>query len=97
MATLVIVDAKVKVDSLDKMRALLAEILPDTRTYDGCQGVTAYANLDDPQGILLHELWESRAHCEKYFAWRRETGVLNRIVALLEDPPSIRYLEATDA
>lgn len=71
--------------------ALMRGILADTRAYDGCKGLTVQRNMDDSAGVMLIEQWESRAHYDKYLAWRQETGVLGKIVALLEGPPNIRY------
>ena len=78
---------------MDDMVTLMREILPDTRAYDGCQGVTVHTNLDAPDDVALVEYWDSRAHYEKYVAWRAETGVLGQIVSLLAGEPSIRYFE----
>ncbi len=93
MAVLVLVEGSVKPEATDEMMALMEEILPDTRAYDGCQGVKVHTNLDTPNDLALVEHWDSRAHYEKYLAWRAETGVLERIVSLLSGAPSIRYFE----
>ena len=67
------------------------KILPASRSYEGCEGLTVHRNLDDTANVVLVERWESRALYDKYLAWREETGVLGQIGALLEDPPSIRF------
>jgi quinol monooxygenase YgiN len=66
-------------------------MLPDTLTYDGCAGVTMYQNQDDSTTIVLLEPWASRAHHERYLAWRTERGELAALVAMLTGPPTIRY------
>ena len=93
MAVLVLVEGKVKPEAMDDMMSLMKEILPDTRAYDGCQGVKVHTNLDTPNDLALVEYWDSRAHYEKYLAWRAETGFLERIGSLLSGAPSIRYFE----
>lgn len=85
----VIVEGTVK--NNDEFDALMGSILADTRAYDGCEGITVQRNMEDSANVLLIEQWESRAHYDKYLAWREETGVLGKIVALLEGPPNIRY------
>lgn len=84
----VIVEATVKDN--DAFDSLMRNILPDTRAYEGCEGITVQRNLDESSQIVLIEHWESRPHYDKYLAWRQETGVLDQIVALLEGPPVIR-------
>ena len=71
------------------------EILPDTRSFDGCEGLDVKINSDDPNNLVLVERWQSRPHYEKYFAWRQETGLIDRLGPVLGAPPSIRYLDDT--
>jgi len=85
----VIVEATVK--NNDEFDALMRSILADTRAYDGCEGITVQRDMEDSANILLIEHWESRTHYDEYLAWREETGVLGKIVALLEGPPNIRF------
>ena len=89
MSVSVILEATVK--DMDAFQALFLKILPATRSYEGCEGLTVHRNLDDPANVVLVERWESRAHYEKYLAWRDETKFLGQLGALLEDPPSIRF------
>jgi len=93
MSELVLVEFKVKPESVSGMKSYLAEILPDTRVYEGCQEIEAYFNMEDAGTIILVERWTSRAHYEKYFAWRKETGVLDKIGSMLAGPPSIQYFQ----
>ena len=96
MSVLVLIEAPVKSEDVSKMKSYMAEILPDTRVYGGCQGVDLYFNKEAAGSMLLVERWESRAHHEKYVGWRTETGVMDKIGAMLAGPPSIRYFEKTD-
>ena len=88
MSITVLVEANLKDNGA--FDALMREILPDTRAYDGCEGLTIQRNLDDSANIVLVEHWESRAHYEKYLKWRDETGVLAKIGELIDGPPKIR-------
>jgi len=97
MSVVALLEAPVKPDDVAKMRAFLAEILPDTRAYDGCQGIDVYFNVDDADKMVMIERWDSRAHHEKYLGWRTETGVMDKLGGMLAGPPSIRYFERVDA
>ena len=97
MSVLVLLEAQVKSEDVSDMKSYLAEILPDTRAYDGCQRIDVYFNTEDTGNMVLVEHWDSRAHYEKYLAWRTETGVLDKMGAMFAGPPSIRYFERIDA
>jgi quinol monooxygenase YgiN len=97
MSVLVLVEAQVKPESIPDLKSYMAEILPDTRAYNGCQKIDLYFNTEDKGGMILVENWDSRAHYEKYRAWRDGTGFLDRIGVMLAGPISLRYFERIDA
>ena len=97
MSILMLLEGQVKPDKLADMKSYLAQILPDTRSYDGCQGVDAHFNMDEAGNMILVEQWESRSHHEKYSQWRKETGVTEIFLSMLTGPPSGRYFEMADA
>jgi quinol monooxygenase YgiN len=97
MSVVVLLEGQVKPDNIADMKSYLAQILPDTRSYDGCKGIDAHFNMDDPGNMVLVERWESRGHYEKYHQWRKETGVADKLFSMLTGPPSRRYLERADA
>jgi quinol monooxygenase YgiN len=97
MSVLVLLEAQVKSDDVSAMKTYLAEIFPDTRAYDGCQGIDVYFNTEDAGNMVLIEHWDSRTHYEKYLAWRTETGAFDTLAGMLAGAPSIRYLERIDA
>ena len=96
MSVHVLLEVNVKPESVDDMNALMKEIMPDTRAYDGCEGITVQSNADDPSNVVILEQWQSREHHEKYLAWRTETGVMGKIGAMLTGEPSIRYFNVVD-
>ena len=79
MSVTVLLECQAKPESADELRATFKAILPDTRSYDGCQRVEVVGNQDDSCNIVLVEKWESRQHNEKYMAWRTETGALEKL------------------
>ena len=97
MSVLVLLEVQVKPEVIPDMKSYMAEILPDTRAYDGCQRIDVYFNTEDTGSMVAVEHWDSRAHYEKYVAWRTETGVMDKIGTMLAGPPSFRYFEKIDA
>ena len=97
MSVMVLLEAPVKSEDVSNIKSYMAKILPDTRVYDGCQGIDVYFNTADAGNMVLVEHWDSRAQHEKYLGWRTETGVMDKIGGMLAGPPSIRYFERTDA
>ena len=93
MSVIVILTANTLPDSTDKFVTILEEILPDTRAYKGCINLEVYRNMDNATQITLVEEWESRQDYEAYFAWRTETGTLDRLIPLFDGEPSITYLD----
>ena len=96
MSVLVLLEAQVKPENISDLNSYMTEILPDTRAYDGCKSIDVYSNTEDTTSMVLVEHWESRAHHEKYIAWRKETGVIDKIGAMLAGPPSTQYFERID-
>ena len=93
MSVNVILSLNVKPGCLDDFVTLINGMLPTTRKYDGCVEVNMYQNQENKNQISLLEEWESKQHYESYFAWRTETGDVEKIMALAEGPPSITYLD----
>ena len=97
MSVMVLLEAPVKGDQISNIKSSLAGLLPETRAYEGCQGMDVYFNVDDAGNMVVVEHWSSRPHHEKYLGWRTETGVMDKLGSMLAGPPSIRYFERADA
>ena len=95
MSVTVLLDLTAKPGLIEDLKNIFVEILPDTRSYDGCEGLDVKLNSDDANNLLLVERWQSRQQYEKYFAWRQETGLIDRLGPVLGAPPSVRFLEDT--
>ena len=93
MAVLVLIELKVKPESIDAMKAWLKNGLPDTRAAEGCEGVTVHDNLGDRSNLVLVEYWNSKEQYEKYRAWRAEKGDHERLVGMLSSSLSVRSFE----
>ena len=97
MSVMVLLEAPVKAEKISNMKSYLAELLPDTRAYDGCRGMDVYFDTEHEGNMVVVEHWQSRPHHEKYLGWRTETGVMDKLGAMLAGPPSIRYFERAGA
>jgi quinol monooxygenase YgiN len=91
MSVLVVVDLPAQPGKAEEIESFINAIVPDTRTFDGFEGITLHRDQEDPNHLLLLERWDSRAHHEKYLAWRTDRGDLATIVGLLAGAPTIRY------
>lgn len=72
---------------VDKMLS----ILPDTRSYDGCESITFVENDESAGSFLLVERWASRDHYDNYRAWRKETGTSVLGSDLVDGSPTSQY------
>ncbi len=92
MSTLVLFEAEALAGRGEELVALFEEVLPDTRAYEGCEGVTVHRDQDHPDRLVLIERWTTRPLYDAYLQWRAERND-PRLPALLTKPPSISYLD----
>lgn len=97
MAVTVLLEIKAKAGTGGALVGVFKDILPDTRAYEGCISVDVLQNSDDPDTLVLVEVWEQKQNHEKYMGWRTETGLVEQLMAAVEGPPSIRYFDTADA
>ena len=79
----IIVEARLKPETLEEAKQFFIDNLPDTRNFDGNQGISMNLDEDDPTLMFLIEKWESKAHYEKYHHWRESNGSLDQIRSFL--------------
>lgn len=96
MGTIVIVQANIKPELMEDIKLYLAEILPETRKFDGCRHIDVYFDSDEPYKMVMIEEWESRDHYKKYHAWRTETGVIDNIRSMIDGTANICFLNKID-
>jgi len=97
MSVMVLLEAPVKAEEISNMKSYMAELLPESLEYDGCQSMELYFNTEDGGNMVLVEHWDSPAHHQKYLGWRTETGVMDKLGGMLSGPPSIRFFERAGA
>ena len=64
-----------------------------TREFDGCNWITIHTDQDDPNHLLVLGNWDSRAHHERYLAWRSESGHIKTIMGWIDGTPTAQYFE----
>lgn len=89
-------DITVLPERFNEFLAMVKEVAPDTRSYDGCVSFDIWLDTDTTGNVLFYEIWESRAQQEKYLAWRAETGVIDAMGEFLAAPPVISYFDKFD-
>ncbi len=93
MTCLVLIEFRAKPESVDRLLGWLRDILPDTRCREGCVSVAVNRDQDDPSRFAFVELWDSRQHYERYFAWRQSEGVLDQLATMVDGEASFRFLD----
>ena len=96
MSVVVIMNLTVKEESLDEVKKYFKEILPDTRSFDGCEGVQLYESKEKRTKLTIHAKWVSEEAQKKYIEWRMETGALEKLMPMLSDPPSMQMYGIVD-
>ena len=94
---LVLVELKSRPNDAAELGTLLrTSLIPATRDYEGCEGLSLHLNQDNPAQFLVLQRWTSRKQFEGYLQWRQERGDLPRLGELLTDPPAFRYFDDVD-
>jgi quinol monooxygenase YgiN len=87
-----------KAAATDALMAYLLQVLPTVRAAEGCRDAKIQVQADNPRQVMLLKTWDSLAAQEKYLAWEKATGRLEKLLALIEGEPRIEYwaLETAD-
>ncbi len=96
MSVILIANLSVKVESIEEFKKYLKEILPDTRSFEGCEEVQLYENKESPTKFTIHAKWTSEEAQKKYMAWRMENGSLEKITPMLSESFSMQFYDIVD-
>ena len=96
MSIVVIVNFTAKDESLEELKSYFKKILPDTRSYEGCEGVHLYENSESPTKLTIQAKWSSKEAQQKYMAWRMETGELDKLSTMISGPLTMDYYNILD-
>lgn len=90
MSITVLLEADVKAGQKQHLLDLLTKHLPETRQYSGFISISIHSEVDKNK-VIFFSKWNTLADFQSYLEWRAETGVMDRLVALLSSAPLIRY------
>lgn len=93
MSVRVILELHVKPELAEPMKAGFKDILPDTRSFEGCEEISVLQSQEDPNMLLVLEQWETREHYEAYLKWRTDRGDMDNIVAATTEPHKISFFD----
>ena len=96
MSILLIAEVNIKPDKVEELQNYMAEILPDTRSFEGCNSIEIYMNSEDNTKMVLVENWESIDNYHKYHEWRVEMGAIDIIRSMIDGRPSRMVLDKLD-
>ncbi|GJF08729.1 antibiotic biosynthesis monooxygenase [Mycolicibacterium cyprinidarum] len=96
MPVTVILELRIKPDSVAAARNVMGRALQDTRKFDGNLATDVLVDEDDEGHWLIYELWESVEHDEAYRAFRAGEGRLLELPPLLAAPPIKTRYTTTD-
>jgi quinol monooxygenase YgiN len=94
MSVLATADLFIKPNRIDEFLQILHEALPDTRSFQGCEGLDTFVDQDEPGHILFVEKWAQRADHEKNLGWRQEQGMFDVLADFASAPAQFRYFDA---
>jgi quinol monooxygenase YgiN len=87
VAVTVLADLHFKPEAAEEALKGLIDLLPDTRTFEGCRSVHVVRDQGDPSHVVLVEEWDSADDQRAYLAWRAETGALAGFAEVVTQPP----------
>ena len=92
MSIRVQISSTVRPECLTQLLPFLQSNLPNVRAFDGCMSVTILMN-QDTRSLVLSEEWQSVDQHQKYLSSIEESGILQKLAAHFEGPPSVQYYD----
>ncbi len=92
MSVVVILTARAKEGQYETLVETFKAILPDTAARDGAELIRACADPAD-KAVRVYEVWDGIESQKAYMQWRAERGDLDKLGALLREPPVFEELE----
>lgn len=76
-----------------ELAAFVADMLPVTRTAQGCEGLVIVRSHRDDHTFAVVQTWRSRELYLAYSNWRQERGDLAPFPRLLDRPPRLEFYD----
>jgi quinol monooxygenase YgiN len=96
MPITVILELRLKPESVPAARDVMRRALQDTRAFDGNLGADVLVDQDDEAHWLIYERWETVEHDEAYRSFRAGEGQLTELPPLLAATPVKTRYSTTD-
>ena len=97
MSVCVLVEGTLKDEFTEVFPVICGDGFKVTRKVDGCQNINLVINSENPNNFVFTEVWDSKEHYDKYFAFRLEDGTIGAIQNMCSDGPEVRVFNITDA
>ena len=81
---------KLKPEAAGAVKGGLPEMIKDTAKRPGFRRISIVESKDDPNEIMLIEVWESEKAYNDYIAWRTDRGDMDQVAGALSAPPVMR-------
>lgn len=91
-----ILELTVQPGKFGQAQSVLEAMVPATRDFDGCRGVSVHTAQSDPDRFLLIERWVDAGAHQRYLAWRKENGGLAPLAEVLAAPPNMQTFTDLD-
>lgn len=85
----VMVSMSPKPDELEVLLSMLPDFLSETIDRPGVISTRALRNPDEPSKLMFLDVFSSIEASKAYSGWRQENGDLDRLGAMLSEPPRI--------
>lgn len=96
MPVTVILELRLKPESVAAARDVMGRALQDTRAFPGNMGTEVLVDQDDEGHWLIYERWETVEHDDAYRAFRAADGRIVELPPLLAAPPVKTRYRVTD-
>jgi quinol monooxygenase YgiN len=96
MPITVMLELRLKPESVPAARDVMRRALQDTRAFDGNLATDVLVDLDDEAHWIIYQRWETVEHDEAYRSFRAGKGELTAMPPLLAGPPVKTRNSTTD-
>lgn len=96
MPITVLLELRLKPESLPAARAVMGRALQDTSAFAGNLAADVLVDQDDESHWIIYERWESVEHDEAYRSFRAGEGKITELAPLLAAPPVKTRYSTTD-